>query len=164
MQAGSSLPQLVLASQKKKTRMIIRYRRRRRRRRNTLLVLLLYCCCCCCSSSASLFLLQNYCSRANSGPKKRPKQQCQKKPSSWTQYPFFPPTQTRTKKFTNLPYKILLTLQTGYVLQPRKRQTDRQSARAREDEPKSKPEANKGGQRWRHKEEEEEEEGTAEVD
>jgi hypothetical protein len=57
MQAGSSLPQLVLASQKKKTRMIIRYgrRRRRRRRRNTLLVLLLYCCCCC--SSSSFFLL-----------------------------------------------------------------------------------------------------------
>lgn len=83
-----------------------------------------------------------------------------------TLLPFFPPTQTRTKKFTNLPYKILLTLQTRYVLQPRKRRTDRASerGRTREDEPKSKPEANKGEQRWRHKEEEEEEEGTAEVD
>ncbi len=135
MQAGSSLPQLVLTSQKKKkkkTRIIIHYgRRRRRRRRNTLLVLLLYCCCCCSSSSASLFLLQNYRSRANTAPRKRQKQQCQKKPSSWTQYPFFPPTQTRTKKFTNLPYKILLTLQTGYVLQPRKRERDRETERAR---------------------------------
>ncbi len=121
MQTGSSLPQLVLTSQKKKkkkTRMIIHYgRRRRRRRRNTLLVLLLYCCCCrSSSSSVSLFLLQNYRSRANTAPKKRQKQQCQKKTLLLDTISFFPPTQTRTKKFTNLPYKILLKLQTGYVL------------------------------------------------
>ncbi len=142
--------------------MIIYYgrRRRRRRRRNTLLVLLLYCCCC----SASLFLLQNYRSRANTAPKKRPKQQCQKKPSSWTQSPFFPPTQTRTKKFlTKSPLQNPAhTSDRICITTTEERETERQSARAREDEPNSKPEANKGGQRWRHKEEEEE--GTAEID
>lgn len=160
-QAGSSLPQQVLASQKKKkkkTRMIIHYGRRRRRRRNTLLVLLLYCCCCCC---ASLFLLQNYCSRANTGPKKRPKHQCQKNPP-----PFFPSHTNQNKKVHKSPLQnpaytsdhICIT-----TTEETDRQTERASARAREDEPKSKLEANKGEQRWRHKEEEEEE-GTAEVD
>ncbi len=129
MQAGSSLPQLVLASQKKKkkkTRMIIHYgrRRRRRRRRNTLLVLLLYCCCCCCCS-ASLFLLQNYCSRENTGPKKRPKHQCQKNPP-----PFFPSYTNQNKKVHKSPLQNP-AYTSDQICITTTEETDRQSERAR---------------------------------
>ncbi len=136
MQAGNSLPQRVLASQKKKTRKIIHYgrrRRRRRRRRNTLLALLLYCCCCSSSSSASLFLLQNYRSGANTVPKKRPKQQCQKKTLLLDSISFFRSLHKPQQKSSqiSLTKSCLHFRPDMYYNHGRESQTDTQTDRAR---------------------------------
>jgi hypothetical protein len=94
-----------------------------------LLLLLLFFFFCFSVPSPELSFRSKHC------PKKETKTAMPKKnPPPGLNILFPLPTQTTTKKFTNLPYKILLTLQTGYVLQPRKREsdrhTDRQSARA----------------------------------